>query len=120
MFYIKKDYEKYDDISADELEAAQRESDDLFNSMNGWIDTQKSRQGKKTLKEKRDDLFGGGKESMEQFKTLLCNEIRRVAPRFERTTIVEVRDIPMHTLDGRKVMLIIMVLAGRCPNTFKT
>jgi len=94
LFYIKKDYEKYDDISADELEAAQRESDDLFNSMNGWIDTQKSRQGKKTLKEKRDDLFGGGKESMEQFKTLLCNEIRRVAPRFERTTIVEVRDIP--------------------------
>jgi hypothetical protein len=36
----------------------------------------------------------GGKESMEQFKTLLCNEIRSVAPRFERTTLVEVRDIP--------------------------
>jgi hypothetical protein len=31
---------------------------------------------------------------MEKFKVMLCNELRRVAPRFERTTLVEVRDIP--------------------------
>eukprot|EP00984_Skeletonema_dohrnii_P010316 scaffold4002_cov126-Skeletonema_dohrnii-CCMP3373.AAC.11 len=93
LFYVKKDYRKYDDISADDINAAQRESEDLFSSMNGWIDTQKSRQGKKVLKDKMSDLFGGGKESMEQFKVLLC-AIRRVVPRFERTAVIEVRDIP--------------------------
>ena len=41
---MKRDRAKFDDITPDEFEAAQAESDDLFNRMNGWIDTQKTRQ----------------------------------------------------------------------------
>mmetsp|Transcript_10827 Transcript_10827/g.13833 ORF Transcript_10827/g.13833 Transcript_10827/m.13833 type:complete len:198 (+) Transcript_10827:657-1250(+) len=93
-FLIKRDYEKFDSDYSDDIDAAHTESEQLFDSMDKWIETQSTRAGKKALQGKKDELFGGGKPSMEPFKKLLCSEIRRVVPRFERTAVVEVRVIP--------------------------
>jgi len=46
--------------------------------------SEKSRDGKKLLSKKWGTLFGGGKDSMEQYKVLLCKQIQYVVPKFER------------------------------------
>jgi len=99
--------------------AVQREAEELFSSVSESIDSEKSLAGKKSFKRKRESLFGGGKESMDEFKTLLCKQIQYVVPKFERTTIVKVVDIPMHTFGGIFPMPITMAETERCQNTFK-
>jgi len=105
-FLIKRDYEKFDSDYSDDIDAAHTESEQLFDSMDKWIETQSTRTGKKALQGKKDELFGGGKPSMEPFKKLLCSEIRRVVPRFERTAVVEVRVIPGSENDEKMLVCI--------------
>lgn len=108
-FYIKRDYSKFDDIcSPDDVAAVQREAEELFSSVSESIDSEKSLAGKKSFKRKRESLFGGGKESMDEFKTLLCKQIQYVVPKFERTTIVKVVDIPGSECNEK------MLVCGRC------
>ena len=45
---------------------------------------------------------------MDEFKVLLCKQTVRVVPRFERTTLVEVRDVP-HSKCNEK-----MLVCSRC------
>ena len=111
IFFVKRDYSRLDDMpNEDDYAAAERETEELFSHINESIDKEKSRSNKKNLKWQRDELFGGGKKSMEEYKVLLCNQIRRVVPRFERTTIVEVRDIPGSDCNEK------MLVCARCFN----
>ena len=94
LFYVKENYSSNEDISDEDKAAAEKECEDLRQTMTSWISTQKSKKGKKALKDRKDELFSGGKGAMKQFKILLHAEMLRVIPRFERTVPVELRSLP--------------------------
>jgi hypothetical protein len=93
LFYIKKDYRHDKVYSPEEIEAAESECDDLFANASN---------------QKKGVQFGSGKEAVEDFKRLLCAEIRRVVPRFERTTVVRVVDVPDSNANEK------MLVCSRC------
>lgn len=109
LFYVKRDYSKFDDVcSPDDMAAVQSEAEELFSSLSESIDSEKTRAGTTSKKRKKTILFGGGKDSMDEFKALLCKQIQYVVPKFERTAIVTVEDIPGSDCNEK------MLVCGRC------